>query len=103
MEITTKNEVALKILKVLSFIPLVIYPFIVLANLMSFLGHRSGHEPIFLIISCYSFLIFSSLYPLSLFYSLNYNKNKRIEIAMIPIFHLIISVFLGYLWMSAEQ
>ena len=35
------------VLKALSIIPLVFYPFLLLANLMSFCGHRSGDESIY--------------------------------------------------------
>ena len=97
------REQIIKILKIISFFPLVIYPFILLANLMSLFGHRSGNESLYLILTCYSFLIFSSLYPLTLIYSLKKNYRKRITIAVLPMIHLIISVMLCVAWLNAGE
>lgn len=98
-----KRGYIIKFLNVISFIPLIIYPILLLANLMSFFGHRSGNESIFLIVSSYSFLIFSSMYPFTLIYSIKNNKSKRIIIALLPILHVIVSILLCFVWMIAEE
>ncbi len=48
---------------------------------MSLLGHQSGKETIYLLVSPYTFLIFSTLYPLTLIYNLKYSKNKTYTLA----------------------
>ena len=101
-QISVKRILTIKILKVISLIPLIIYPIILLANLMSLVGHRSRDESVILILSSYAFLIFSTLYPLTLLYSLIYNREKKIFIAFLPIFHLTLSVILCFVWMNAE-
>ena len=100
---STKRQTIVTILKIASFFPLLIYPFIVLANLMSFVGHRSGNEPASLILYSFSFLIFSTLYPVTLIYSLKYNKKNTVIIALLPIIHVIISICLCCLWFSVES
>ena len=100
----SKNNIVVSGLKIVSLIPLIIYPFIVFANLMSLAGHRTGNESFSLILSSYAFLIFSLMYPLTLTltYSLIFNRDKKIFIAFLPIIHLIISVLLYILWMNAK-
>jgi hypothetical protein len=98
----TKRNRIIKIFKIISFIPLILYPLIFLANLMSLIGNRSGKESIYLLISTYAFLIFSTLYPLTLIYSLKYNKNKTYLIAVLPLIHIAISAILFLLWINAE-
>ena len=65
-----KNKNILKSLFIISFIPLAIYPFILLANIMSLGGQSSGNENLSQVIAAYSFLIFSTLYPVTFIYSL---------------------------------
>lgn len=98
----SKNKIMVCGLKIVSIIPLIIYPFILFVNIMSLAGHRTGNETFSLILSSYAFLIFSLMYPLTLTYSLIFNRDKKIFIAFLPIIHLIISVLLYILWMNAK-
>jgi hypothetical protein len=52
------------VLLVLGALPFLIYPFVVLAGVMSLAGHSSGKEPIILVIVANSFLLGSLAYPL---------------------------------------
>jgi hypothetical protein len=47
----------------LGALPLLVYPFVVLANVMSLAGERSGNEPPLLMLVVYSFLLGSLAYP----------------------------------------
>jgi hypothetical protein len=98
-----KNARIHKIFFIISLIPLGIYPIILLANFMSLLGHRSGNEPLSLKFAAYSFLIFSTLYPVTLIYSKTKNKQKIIIISALPLIHLFISILLFIIWMSIED
>jgi hypothetical protein len=100
VEKTPKKELLVKILKFTALIPLLPYPIILMANLMSLMGHRTGNESDEVITNTYSFLIFSSLYPLTLIYSFIRNKNRKISIAVLPLLHLAISIYLGIKWMN---
>ncbi|MDY0168588.1 MAG: hypothetical protein RBS80_18715 [Thermoguttaceae bacterium] len=48
----------------LGALPLLIYPFVLLASVMSLAGHRSGNEPALLVLVIKSFLLGSIAYPL---------------------------------------
>jgi hypothetical protein len=88
------------VLFIISIIPFGIYPFLLLANVMSLAGHKSGNESFLEMLLPYSFLIFSTLYPLTFFYSwINWRK-KKISISLLPIFHIIISLILFFLWLT---
>ncbi|MCL9807060.1 hypothetical protein NAT51_16110 [Flavobacterium amniphilum] len=97
---TSKKELVIKVLKITSCIPLLPYPIVLLANLMSLMGHRSGDESDALIINTYAFLIVSTLYPATMIYSLVCNKKQRIIIAILPLVHLVASIYLGIKWMN---
>lgn len=56
-----KQTVSLLLL--LGALPLLIYPFVLLANVMSLAGHWSGNEPLGLVVTVYAFLIGSTAYP----------------------------------------
>jgi len=91
------------LLFVLEGLPLLIYPFVLLANLMSLAGHWTGNESIFLIAVVLLFIIMSSAYPLSYLYAINHYRNSRNAyvnkwILFMPLFYIIIVVLLGFLW-----
>ena len=86
------------ILFIISVIPFGIYPFILLANVMSLAGHRTGNELFLDLLLPYSFLIFSTLYPLTFLYSWINRKRKNLIISLLPIFHVVISIILFFLW-----
>jgi hypothetical protein len=94
------SEVLKKILRIISFIPLVVYPFILLANVMSLAAYKSGKESIFLLIVSNAFLILSTLYPVTLAYSvLSKSKNEDLRI-LLPIIHIVVCLFFMALWMA---
>ena len=99
----SSNGLVIIILKIISFIPLPLYPFVVLANVMSLASNRSSNATSYLILSTYTFLIFSTLYPIPFLYSLLFNKNRKISIGLLPLIHLAISVLLLLNWLNAEQ
>jgi hypothetical protein len=49
---------------VLGGLPLVIYPVLLVAGIMSLAGHRTGDEPLLLMAVSYAFLIGSLSYPI---------------------------------------
>lgn len=53
------------LLLVFAAVPLLIYPFVLLANVMSLAGTRSGSEPMGQVLVSYAFLFTSTLYPLA--------------------------------------
>ncbi len=91
------------LLFVLEGLPLLIYPFVLLANLMALAAHRTGNESVFLITIVFLFISMSSAYPLSYLYAINHyriSRNTHVNkwILFIPLFHIIIVVLLGFLW-----
>jgi hypothetical protein len=92
-----------KILRIISFIPLVVYPFILLANVMSLAAYKSGEESIFLLIVSKTFLILSTLYPITLVYSLRSKSKNDDFLALLPIIHIVICLFFMGLWMAIDN
>jgi hypothetical protein len=105
MILEQKNEYKLinKTLYIISFIPFLIYPFLLLANIMSLFGYKSGNTPFLNLFITYSFLIISTLYPITFFYSKKNRKNNKIIISLLPLFHIIISVILCSIWLNLEN
>ncbi len=99
----TKKSGVQKILYIVSFFPLPIYPLILLANMMSLGGQKSENDPLGLTIAVYSFLIFSALYPITFIYSLKNRKKNNLFITSLPLFHIIISVILCAIWANIEN
>jgi len=87
----------------ISCIPLPIYPFILLANVMALGGNRSDDTPLHLLVVCYGFFIFSTLYPLTWLISIIFIKQKNIKIAMLPLIHALICLILFFLWMYFDN
>lgn len=95
----TKNTGRIvKILKIISFIPLIIYPFVLLANIMSFSGEQSGDKSLSKLVAMYAFVILSTLYPATVIFSLVANKSQKIIIALLPFLHLLIIALVLFLW-----
>jgi hypothetical protein len=53
------------LLLVFAAVPLLIYPFVLLANVMSLAGTRTGSEPVGQVLVSYAFLFASTAYPLA--------------------------------------
>ncbi len=99
-QILKESKFSYIVLWVLSCIPFGIYPFLLLTNMMSLAGHSSGNESFLDMLLPYSFLIFSTLYPLTFLYSWTKRKKKNLIISLLPIFHIIISLILFFLWLN---
>lgn len=97
LQFLEKSNLPYTILFVISIIPLLFYPIILLANIMSLAGYRTGNEPFLAIFLTYFFLFFSSLYPLTFLYSLLMIKKKNLIISFLPIFHVVIIFILYFL------
>lgn len=91
----------------LLFIPtalvLLIYPFILIANLMSFVAESTGDESSFLLFVAKGFLITSTLYPLTFLYAIvKFNKADDIvtkrKMAKLPYYHLGIAFLFLLVW-----
>jgi hypothetical protein len=84
--------------------PLLIYPFVLLANVMTLAGYRTGEESILFVSTIVLFMIFTTSYPLTyilcwIFYfkksSRGYNRTR---VLVIPLLHITISIMVGYFW-----
>ncbi|WP_313374444.1 hypothetical protein [Chishuiella sp.] len=93
----------IKIITIVGFIPLVIYPFVLLANVMSFAGERSANTTMFNTIISYIFIILSTLYPISILISWKFNPSNKLLIALLPLFHLIMCGILFYIWSNTGK
>lgn len=93
----------IKIITIVGFIPLVIYPFVLLANVMSFAGERSANTTMFNTIISYIFIILSTLYPISILISWKFNPSNKLIIALLPLFHLIMCGILFYIWSNTGK
>lgn len=105
----TKNKYIKKnigiILLIIEGLPLIIYPFILLADIMSLAG-EGGKTNIFLTICVVLFLLLSTTYPLTYILSFRYFLKKgteRFYIAFIPALHLVVTTGLFYLWGYIEK
>lgn len=78
-------------------LPFLIYPFVLLANVMQIAGWEYNEVSVITKICTYVFLFFSSSYPLT--YIICYwffNKSKeKIMIPLMPFVHIFITVLLG--------
>jgi hypothetical protein len=97
-------------LLVLGGIPLLIYPSVLLASLMSLAGHRSGNEPVSLMIVVYSFLLGSLAYPVvyivCVIYALGQagtRERAALWFAAGPLGYLLLLVGLMVLWGGMER
>jgi len=88
-----------KIINILLSVPLIAYPFVLLANVMSFAGEGEKVKgiPSIATLSFYAFLVLSTLYPLSVIVSWVFIKRNDFRITLIPLLHLLVCV-LFYLY-----
>lgn len=90
-------------------IPLLIYPFVLIADIMTIAGEWTGKENICLVIVILCAIIASASYPLTYIGSIIYFFNKTQKfynnkwIPFAPLVHLIIVVLLIYSWSIAEK
>lgn len=86
-----------KIVNGLLSLPLLVYPFVLLANVMSFAGEKAANTPFIETLIFYGFLIVSTLYPLSVIISWAFIKRNNFAITLIPLLHLLVCALLFYL------
>ncbi len=93
----------------LGALPLVIYPFVLLANVMGLAGHRSGNEPFALVLLSYAFYLGTTAYPVVYLVCAGFaivgaiRKGKiALGFAFAPIGYLLLLVGLGAIWSFAE-
>lgn len=92
-----------KIINIIFTLPLIIYPFVLLANVMSFAAENRATQPAALRYTSLGFLIVSTLYPVSVVISWLFIKQNKLSITLIPIIHLILCFVCYYLWDYAEK
>ncbi|KUP23382.1 hypothetical protein AWJ19_28835 [Paenibacillus sp. DMB5] len=95
---------------VLGAVPLLIYPFVLIANIMSLAGSWSGQEESILKAIVILFIILTSSYPITYIISLvlylikklkNKNKNGAVlvsKLPLLPLIHLVLAILVGCLW-----
>ena len=96
------------LLLVVGALPLLVYPPVLLANLMSLGGHRTGNESPGVSLVTYSFLLGSTAYPAVYVFSLllviariRENRAKAaLGYSIAPMFYFGLLVLLGMLWGS---
>jgi len=65
---------------IISGLLLICYPMVLIANIMSFAGHKSEHKPpLFMVIAMQSFLWSTTLYPITYLFALYKYKNTPPE------------------------
>lgn len=89
---------------IIGAVPLVIYPVIMIANVMSLAGEPSGNETGLLIVVSRLALTVSSAYPLTyvLCFVIARNSSKRILLSLVPIIHLVAAVLLFLCWQAVS-
>ncbi|RXT03945.1 hypothetical protein [Ammoniphilus sp. CFH 90114] len=100
-----KRNLVSNLLFLLGAIPLLFTPFILMANIMSIAGERTGEEGALLLFVVYSFIVVSSTYFLTYLGCLIYRftrkgKEKPMLLAVIPLVHLGLAVILFNLWLA---
>ncbi|MBI9100038.1 MAG: hypothetical protein JEY91_16270 [Spirochaetaceae bacterium] len=102
-EPTSVEKTITIIIFILFGLPLIVYPFVFLANIMSLASYKTGNEPLFLKFISGLFLMSSTLYPLSYLIPLvKYLKKKNYFLILIPIIHLIIVILSFIGWMKLD-
>ena len=86
-----------KIINILLSLPLIAYPFVLLANVMSLAGEKTANTPFIETLTFYGFLTLTTLYPLSVIISWVFIKRNNFAITLIPLLHLLLCVVLFYL------
>jgi hypothetical protein len=90
-------------------LPLLAYPAVILANVMSLAGHRSGDESPVLMLVVYTFLLASTAYPVVYVFCFAFaiarvreKKSAAIGYGLGPIGYLAAIIGLGALWAAAS-
>lgn len=92
-----------KLIVILTYIifalPLLIYPLVILANLMALAGESSDQESGFLLTVFYCFITATTLYPITYIFSLIFFNIKgklyrKLWVLLSPAIHLILTVVL---------
>ncbi|WP_166239694.1 hypothetical protein [Paenibacillus turpanensis] len=99
-----KNVLSLLLL-IAGGLPLILYPFVMIANIMSLAGERSGNESMLLLLVVYAFIFLSSTYVITYLISVILyikKKSSRLKMAAIPLIHLALVVCSFLLWMGME-
>ena len=94
---------------ILGALPLLIYPFVAVASLMSLAGHTTGREPVMLMAVARRFQITSLLYPVvylcALITALAIRKRKEVmaaRIALIPLLYIALEIPLFTGWIVLD-
>jgi hypothetical protein len=95
---------------IIGALPLLIYPFVALASVMSLAGHTDGSEPVLLMVMARGFQITSLFYPVvylcSLVAAVSLRKQKEVaavRIASIPLSFLALITLLFIGWFFLER
>jgi hypothetical protein len=88
---------------IIGALPLLIYPPVFIAGIMSLAGQHTWNEPIFLMLAAYGFLLTSLAYPLvyliCIFKTLRQkNKDDAIRWSLTPLIYLLAVIALMFLW-----
>jgi hypothetical protein len=94
---------------IIGALPLLVYPFIALASVMSLAGHTTGEEPVMRMAVARGFQVTSLLYPVvyvaSLAAALAVRKQKAgtaAKIASAPLWFLMLVVLLFVAWIALD-
>ena len=80
-------------------LPMLIYPFVVLANVMSLAGHRNPDSSFIELLPARLFILVTTLYPFTLvgaFYL--FRKKVNILFAVLPYIHIVLIVIAYGMW-----
>ncbi|GEM_PF-2081319 len=94
------NGTLIRWLNFIASILLLIYPFVLMANIMTLGGNRSDDTPFIILVVSYGFIVFSTLYPVTWYIGVKKNKRKKLSIAVLPFIHILICGTLFLLWMN---
>ena len=94
------------ILTLVSLLPLLVYPFVLIANIMSFAAGDVQETPLLLTIASKGFLYASTFYPISVLVALVFHfinkKGKLSYIPLLPYAHLMIIALLMVMWVAVS-
>ncbi|MDO5610284.1 MAG: hypothetical protein Q4G62_05840 [Pseudomonadota bacterium] len=94
------------LLLALGSLPLLVYPFVLLAGVMSLAGHRSDDTPLLLIVITYAFLVSSIAYPAIYLWGLimavkNLGRGRSkaaVVMSAAPLWYLLAVIVLYFVW-----
>lgn len=85
----------------ISAIPLLIYPFVLISNVMSLAGHHSSHTSFVDIFIAYFFIFITTVYPVTIIISfILFWKKYNIKFAYYPYIHLLLILLFYVLWVG---